>query len=93
MNCNSYTDFEAVTLINFLTFPVDTELPASNEELPPVSEFMLTASEITNLKITARLVSNIVDTDPDSSKYTDFYFKSFENLSTKTLLIYFLLRW
>ncbi|XP_075983610.1 uncharacterized protein LOC142981514 [Anticarsia gemmatalis] len=30
--------------------------PASNEELPPASEFMLTASEIMNLKITARLV-------------------------------------
>lgn len=37
----------------------DTELQTSNEELPPSSEFMLSAAEITNLKITARLVSVI----------------------------------
>ncbi|KAL4711798.1 hypothetical protein ACJJTC_005967 [Scirpophaga incertulas] len=43
----------------------NSEMPASNEELPPASEFMLTAAEITNLKITARLV--VISCAPSSA--------------------------
>ncbi|CAG9104553.1 unnamed protein product [Plutella xylostella] len=39
----------------------NAELPASNEELPPASEFMLTAAEIVNLKLTARLDALVED--------------------------------
>ncbi|XP_050677372.1 tetratricopeptide repeat protein 28 [Leptidea sinapis] len=37
----------------------------SNEDLPPISEFMLTASEIMNLKLTARLV--VISCAPSTS--------------------------
>ncbi|CAK1541601.1 unnamed protein product [Leptosia nina] len=43
----------------------NAELPQTNEELPPASEFILTAPEITNLKITARLV--VISCAPPSS--------------------------
>ncbi|XP_072934461.1 uncharacterized protein [Epargyreus clarus] len=47
----------------------NAELPHSNEELPPTSEFMLTAAEIMNLKITARLV--VISCAPSSAALQD----------------------
>ncbi|XP_032527413.2 tetratricopeptide repeat protein 28 isoform X2 [Danaus plexippus] len=47
----------------------NTELTPSNEELPPSSEFMLTATEIRNLKLTARLV--VLSCSPSSALLQD----------------------
>ncbi|XP_026314209.1 tetratricopeptide repeat protein 28 isoform X2 [Hyposmocoma kahamanoa] len=58
----------------------NTELPASNEELPPVSEFMLTASEITNLKITARLV--VISCAPSSTALQGSSAEELEDVTT-----------
>lgn len=38
-------------------------MPPGSEELPPASEFMLTASEIMGMKITARLVRIILQSN------------------------------
>ncbi|XP_063541411.1 tetratricopeptide repeat protein 28 isoform X1 [Cydia strobilella] len=43
----------------------NAEMTSSNEELPPASEFMLTASEIMSMKITARLV--VISCAPSSA--------------------------